>query len=108
MSTLSLLVAQKVVVLTTFGLTNDGKCGFDVNFVFTGGTEGCRFNNLRSYQWRQMWHHDDPGGDFQCGLTDRQQRMDFGSNKIKYKCFPSRECNYKYDWNNYVYSDFNV
>ena len=30
----------------------------DGNFVVTGGTGGCRDDNLRCHQWRQSWHHD--------------------------------------------------
>ena len=31
----------------------------DANFAVTGGTEGCRCDNLRCHQWRQSWHHRD-------------------------------------------------
>ena len=31
----------------------------NANFVVTGGTAGCRYDNLRCHQGRQSWHHDD-------------------------------------------------
>ena len=31
-----------------------------LGFVATGGTGGCRYDNLRCHQWRQTWHHDNP------------------------------------------------
>ena len=27
----------------------------DANFVVTGGTGGCRYDNIRCHQWRQSW-----------------------------------------------------
>ena len=30
----------------------------DANFVITGGTTGCRDDNLWCHQWWQSWHHD--------------------------------------------------
>ena len=30
----------------------------DANFVVTGGTVGCLYDNLRCHQWRQSWHYD--------------------------------------------------
>ena len=32
----------------------------DANFVVTGGIVVCHNDNLRSHQWRQIWHHDNP------------------------------------------------
>ena len=40
------------------------RCCHDANFVVTGGTVGCRYDNLRCRQWRQIWHYDIPH--FQC------------------------------------------
>ena len=30
----------------------------DANFVITGGTGGCHYDNLQCHQWWQSWHHD--------------------------------------------------
>ena len=30
----------------------------DANFVVTGGTAGCLYDNLQCRQWQQSWHHD--------------------------------------------------
>ena len=31
----------------------------DANFVVTGSTTGCHYDNLWCHQWRQSWHQDD-------------------------------------------------
>ena len=30
----------------------------DANFVITGGTGGCHYDNLQCHQWWQSWHHN--------------------------------------------------
>ena len=30
----------------------------NANFVVTGDTGGCRYDNLRCHYWRQIWHYD--------------------------------------------------
>ena len=33
-------------------------CQLCANFVVTGGTVGCRYDNLPCHQWGQSWSHD--------------------------------------------------
>ena len=37
------------------------RCHHDGNFVITGGTRGCHYDNLWCLQWWQSWHHENSG-----------------------------------------------
>ena len=47
----------KIMPLCRLGQTLKMKSCHDANFVPTGGTGGCYYDNLRCHQWQQSWHH---------------------------------------------------
>ena len=48
-----LQVFKKIVLLLYLGVSH-----LNPNFVITGGSGGCRYDNLLSHQWWQSWDHD--------------------------------------------------
>ena len=59
--TLSSLLAPQVVLVKTCGANSDDKVSMRTNnasFVVIRGAGGCRCDNLRYHQCRQIWHRD--------------------------------------------------
>ena len=53
-----LICEVRIVMWYHYQILQKPELYFDANFVVTGGTAGCRYDNLRCPQWRQGWHHD--------------------------------------------------